>query len=202
MLEFKKFTGGIFETNGYLIKAPEGNILIDAPEGACNAFPGQKIDLLVLTHGHFDHIVDAARIKREHGCRIGCHPDTFPMIEDGKFFQRFGFQLEVEPVKADFSIVETKSTTLLGLDFQILEVPGHCPGSICLYQAASSLLFDGDVLFQGAVGRWDLPGGDKDLLLRGIRAKIFPLPPATRVVPGHGPETTVGIEAETNPWLQ
>ncbi|MEO6053523.1 MAG: MBL fold metallo-hydrolase [Chthoniobacterales bacterium] len=201
MLQFKKFTGGVFETNGYLIEAPEGNLLIDAPDGVASAFSGQSIAMLFLTHGHFDHIADAADVKQRHDCPIACHPETVPMIEDPEFFKRFGFQLEIKPVKADRLVEETESLNLLGLDFQVLYVPGHCPGSLCLFEKTSGILFGGDVLFEGAIGRWDLPGGDKDLLLQGIRSKILTLPPSTRVLSGHGPETTVGHEMETNPWL-
>ncbi|MEO8205093.1 MAG: MBL fold metallo-hydrolase [Chthoniobacterales bacterium] len=201
MLQFKQFTGGVFETNGYLIEAPEGNLLIDAPDGIASAFTGQSIDMLFLTHGHFDHIADAAKVKQRYDCRVACHAETVPMIEDPEFFRRYGFQLEIEPVKADLLIEESPSLNLLGLDFQVLYVPGHCPGSLCLYEPISQILFGGDVLFQGAIGRWDLPGGDKDLLLKGIRTKVLPLPAATRVLSGHGPETTVSQEAATNPWL-
>lgn len=202
MLKFKKFTGGICETNGYLIEAPEGNLLIDAPEGVSAAFSSDAINLLFLTHGHFDHILDAALVKMDHGARIACHPETVPMIEDPEFFRRFGFQFEIQPVKHDLLVEETSSIDLLGLNFQLLYVPGHCPGSLCLLETSSQTLFGGDVLFQGAIGRWDLPGGDKDLLLQGIRNKILTLPRSTRILAGHGPETTVGHEADTNPWLQ
>lgn len=201
MLKFKQFTGGVYETNGYLLQAPEGNILIDAPDGIADFIGKTPVNLLVLTHGHFDHITDAAKIKALHQCPVACHPETVPMIEERDFFQRFGFQLETEPVKADRLLEETASVNLLGLDFQVLYVPGHCPGSICLFEKKEGLLFGGDVLFCGGVGRWDLPGGDREILMTGIRKKILTLPASTRVFSGHGLETTVGHEAKTNPFL-
>jgi glyoxylase-like metal-dependent hydrolase (beta-lactamase superfamily II) len=87
-------------------------------------------------------------------------------------------------------------------NFAVLHVPGHCPGSICLLEKEAGVLFGGDVLFAGAVGRWDLPHGDQGLLLRGIRDKLMPLPDTTVVYPGHGEATTIGRERDTNPFCR
>ncbi len=86
-------------------------------------------------------------------------------------------------------------------DISILHVPGHSPGSICLYMASDNLLICGDVLFKGSIGRTDLFGGDYDLLIRGIKEKLMTLPRETEVWPGHGPSTTIGAEYDTNPFL-
>jgi glyoxylase-like metal-dependent hydrolase (beta-lactamase superfamily II) len=83
----------------------------------------------------------------------------------------------------------------------VLEVPGHCPGSLCFFALDERVLFGGDVLFAGGVGRWDLPGGDGELLFAGIREKVLPLGDDVRVLPGHGPATTIGVERRTNPYL-
>jgi glyoxylase-like metal-dependent hydrolase (beta-lactamase superfamily II) len=116
----------------------------------------------------------------------------------------FGLDLEVEPVSAGLLLQEGKRQALLGSTFDIFEVPGHCPGSLCFHNntGENSVLFGGDVLFAGGVGRWDLPGGDRDLLLHGIRSKLFPLSDTTIVYPGHGPSTSIGREKMTNPYLQ
>lgn len=195
------FTGGPVSTHAFLFSLPEGNLLIDAPEGAAAHFKNISIDLLVLTHGHFDHVMDAAKIVREQGCAIAMHPTTEALLADRGLFKRYGLEIEIEPVKASQHLVEGPSQILLGRNFDIYEVPGHCPGSICLYDPLSELLFGGDVLFAGGVGRWDLPGGDRDTLLDGIRKKLFSLPPSTRVLPGHGPETSIGVEALSNPYF-
>jgi glyoxylase-like metal-dependent hydrolase (beta-lactamase superfamily II) len=201
---YNSFCGGMFETNCYLVQAPHGYLLFDAPEGAGEWLEsrGVELKLLLLTHGHVDHIQDAARIKKRFNCEMGCHPDTAPMIADRDFFRKFGFQLEVEPAQPDFLITETAARDFLGLKMQVLEVPGHCPGSICFYSAPDELLIGGDVLFAGGVGRWDLPGGDGELLFSGIKKKLFPLGDNVTVLPGHGPPTTVGAERRTNPFLQ
>lgn len=196
------FTGGALETNSYLIECPEGNILVDAPEGAAEAFRNTPISLLVLTHGHFDHVWDAASVARLHGCPVAMHRITEEMLADRGLLKRFGLDLEVEPVEASRLLNEEKRVDFLGRAFDLYEVPGHCPGSICLHDITSERLYGGDVLFAGGVGRWDLPGGDKDLLLAGIRGKLLPLPSKTIVHPGHGPATSIGHEMKTNPYLQ
>lgn len=198
----KLFTGGDLETNSYLIPGPEGAILIDAPEGSALAFRDQKISLLVLTHGHFDHVWDAAQIARFHGCPVAMHQITEEMLADRGILRRLGIDLEVEPVEAAMKLSEGKGQILFGHIFDIYEVPGHCPGSICLHDTEGGILYGGDVLFAGGVGRWDLPGGDRDLLLSEIREKLLPLPPQTMVFPGHGPSTTIGRESLSNPYLQ
>ncbi len=195
------FTGGNLETNSYLIPCPEGNILVDAPEGAAEAFEQKMVSLLLLTHGHFDHVWDAAKLATRQKCPVVMHPVTQDIVNDRDLLRRIGLDLEVTPVTAT-SFLSEGLVTLLGKTFSIFEVPGHCPGSICLYDSQDGLLYGGDVLFAGGVGRWDLPGGDKDLLIQGIRSKLLPLPPETVVFPGHGPSTTIGHERISNPYLR
>ncbi len=202
VFEFKNYTGGAYETNCFLVEAPKGRILFDAAEGVDLHFGDEKTDLLVLTHGHWDHITDAAAIKKRHGCPVVCHADTVPMITEGDFFEKHGFPLRVEVVEPDRVVGEGKAQDFLGLRFDLLDVPGHCPGSLCFYAAEAGALIGGDVLFRGGIGRWDLPGGDGELLLQKIREKILPLPEATVVFPGHGPSTTIGEEKLSNPFLR
>ncbi|MGI8819491.1 MAG: MBL fold metallo-hydrolase [Chthoniobacterales bacterium] len=202
-MDYQTFCGGIFETNCYVLEAPEGAILFDAPDGACQWLETRGIAprLLLLTHGHFDHVPDVAKIQRRFGCQIGCHSDAVPMISDPEFFRRYGFQLEIEPAQPDFTIEEVREHSFLGLKFEVLDVPGHSPGSLCFHSREGKLLVGGDVLFAGGVGRWDLPGGDGELLFQGIRTKLFPLGDEVVVLPGHGPATTIGAERRTNPFV-
>src|SRR5690242_16190969 len=203
-MTYESFCGGIFETNCYLLEAPQGSILFDAPQGTCEWLRSLDLQpkLLLLTHGHVDHVQDLALIKREFGCQIGCHPLTAPMISDREFFRSFGFQLEIEPAKPDFFIEATPSRDFLGANFEVFEVPGHCPGSLCFFSRTDKLLIGGDVLFAGSIGRGDLPGGDIDLLIEGISQKLFPLGDDVTVLSGHGPPTTIGRERLTNPFLR
>src|SRR5690606_6112568 len=98
-MHVRSFTGGIFDTNCFLVECPGGNLLIDAPQDAADWLRKEQIrvDYLLLTHGHFDHIIDAAAIASAHKCPVAVHPDSAPMLSDRSFFQRFGFQLEVQP---------------------------------------------------------------------------------------------------------
>ncbi len=202
MLKFEEFTGGMLDTNAFLLRHDAGNVLIDAPEGADAHFAGEPIHALLLTHGHFDHVADAAAIQRRHGCPVYFHPDTLPMVTDPAFFRHWGFSLEVEPVAGGELLTARPAFPVSGFTFGVLEVPGHCPGSLCFHLPDEGVLFGGDVLFRGGIGRWDLPGGDHDLLITGIREKILPLPDATRIFPGHGPATTVGLERASNSWIR
>ena len=204
MLQIQTFIGGIFDTNAYLVRGPGGAILFDAPTGSAQWIRDleAKLDFLLITHGHVDHTDDAAKIKQIFGCQVAYHPDSLPLITDPNFFKRFGFFFEADPVAPDFLIEETPELILSGLAFRVLLVPGHCPGSLCFYSSTHQFLIGGDVLFAGGIGRTDLPGGDYNLLIQGIREKILVLPEATKVLPGHGPITTVGEERQNNPFLQ
>lgn len=203
-MKYKSFTGGVFETNCYALEAPEGWILFDAPEGACDWLvrEGIELRLLLLTHGHIDHIQDVAKIKRRFGCPVGVHADSALMISDRDYFRDFGFQLEVDPVQPDFLVEATAAREFLGMTLEVLEVPGHCPGSLCFFSRENELLIGGDVLFAGGVGRWDLPGGDGELLVAGIREKLYSLGDNVTVLPGHGPATTIGAERRSNPFVR
>jgi glyoxylase-like metal-dependent hydrolase (beta-lactamase superfamily II) len=114
----------------------------------------------------------------------------------------FGLPKKLRPVHATQLLDETTPPPSSWPQAQLLHVPGHCPGSLCLYLGHTGQLFGGDVLFAGGVGRWDLPGGSREILLDGIRKKILPLPESTIVYPGHGSSTTVGREKTSNPFLQ
>ena len=204
MVEFQTFIGGIFDTNGYVLHTPEGDLLIDAPTGSLEwaIEIGATPKFLLLTHGHVDHIDGAAKIKRHFGCQVVCHPETVPLITDPDFFKKYGVFIETEVVHPDILIEETSNTEFLGLNFEVLFVPGHCPGSLCFYLKEQSLVFAGDTLFANSIGRTDLPGGDFHLLLTGIKNKLFTLPDQTKVLSGHGPATSIGFEKATNPFLQ
>lgn len=200
MNQFKTFTGGVLDTNCFLYEAPDGNILFDAPQGADAAFAGTRVDLLLLTHGHFDHVADGAAIIRRHGCKVASHADTGPMVSDRGFFRQWGFELAIEPFLPDF-LIDEGPNQFLGEQFRVFLVPGHCPGSLCFFSPGEKVLVGGDVLFRGGVGRWDLPGGDRNVLFDGIRRKLLPLDDDVTVLPGHGPATTIGRERAENPFL-
>jgi glyoxylase-like metal-dependent hydrolase (beta-lactamase superfamily II) len=199
-----KFTGGVLETNAYFFEAPEGNILFDAPQGVCDWLEslGTKPHLLLLTHGHFDHVTDAAEVKERFGAKVAIHAEDKVMVTEADFFQRMGFALPVAPVVVDFEIEPGQGREFLGARFDVFHVPGHSPGSVCFLDSKNGVLVGGDVLFAGGIGRSDLPGGDGELLLSGIHEKLLPLPGNIIVLPGHGPSTTIEDERDSNPFLE
>ncbi len=198
------FTGGDLQTNAFLVEAPGGLVLFDAPEGVTDWLlsTGQTPCHLILTHGHYDHILDAARIVASFNCPVSCGREDIPMVEEPGFFRRWGVPIDVNPVKVSHPIEGGGILSLCGREFQVSHVPGHSPGSYCFYMVDLDLLVGGDVLFSGGVGRWDLPGGDGARLIEGIANHLLPLPDQTVVLPGHGPATSIGRERITNPFLQ
>lgn len=208
-----EFTGGQFQTNGYLLSLPGGSrILIDAPEGVANWLDSREygIDLLLLTHLHYDHVVDVAALKRAHDCPVLAHSNPDPDITlETILKQTISGSLEIEPFEIDRLLAGEIAVEIEpdGLNLGILHVPGHSPDSLCFgpfdHDALEGLpiLFGGDVLFRGGIGRTDFPHGDPDLLISGIREKVFALPDEIIVLPGHGPATTIGIEKRSNPFL-
>jgi len=201
---------GPLDTNGILLTdARQGEaILIDAPGGITDLIQqvlvkeNCRLRELWLTHGHFDHMQDAARLKREAGVRVRAHRDDQAFIETPEIQERFvGQKLGLEGVKVDAWLEHGEMLEALGRKFEVRHVPGHCRGSVLFYQPEGKVALVGDTLFAGGIGRTDFPGCSMEELQRSIREQIFTLPDDTIVVPGHGPHTRVGFEKETNRYV-
>ena len=201
---------GPIQTNAYLLTAPERGeaVLIDAPGGVWTAVSGilqrDRCTLreLWLTHGHWDHTQGGAEIVRETHAKVRAHRDDRALIETPAVMERFmGEQLNLEPLRVDHWVTQGERLDALGTAVEVRHVPGHCPGNVLFYFAALNAAFVGDALFNGSIGRTDLPGGDFDLLARSIRQQIYTLPADTVVFPGHGPKTTVADERSHNPYV-
>jgi|SRR5579862_2157047 len=202
------FEAGPVATNGYLVADKPGGkaLVIDAPQGVASLMVEQAsrwstpITHLVNTHGHWDHFLDNAELLRLTGAKFGIHHDSAPLLAIPQAAY-FGLELEVEPTKPDFFLEEDKPLDVGDLRFEILLCPGHCPGSVVLFERKERAAFVGDVLFAGSVGRTDLPGGSHQELMRSIHEKLLPLGDDVRAFSGHGPVTTIGVERRTNPFL-
>lgn len=201
---------GPIQTIGYLLTDSKlgAAVLIDAPGGILAkinpllAKAGCTLRELWLTHGHWDHMQEAAAVKRELGARVLAHHADQAMIETPEIMEEFmGARLGLEGVKVDTWIGQGDRIAALGREFEVRHVPGHCPGNVLFYAAAAGAAFVGDALFNRGVGRWDLPGGSLEILTRSIRQQIYTLPDETLVFPGHGPRTTVGEEKTGNPYV-
>jgi hydroxyacylglutathione hydrolase len=202
------FTAGPAETNGYLVADRPGGValVVDAPLGTAAAMVRQAaawqapIRVLVNTHGHWDHVLDNAALRRLAPLRFGIHADSAPLLTLPQT-RYIGLDLELEPSTPDFFLTDQAPLEVGGLRFEVLDCPGHCPGSVVLYERRAGVAFTGDVLFAGTVGRTDLPGGDAATLQASIRDKLLPLADAVCVYAGHGPATTIGAERRYNPFL-
>jgi glyoxylase-like metal-dependent hydrolase (beta-lactamase superfamily II) len=156
---------------------------------------------IVVTHAHIDHIASALDLKQITGAPILYNAADLPlaaMMDE----QAAWIGVETPTVKPpDHSPADLESVGIRGVEAQVIHTPGHTEGSLCLHLPSESLLLAGDTLFAGSVGRTDLPGGHYGKLIRSIRERLLPLPDATLVIPGHGPETTIGEERFSNPFL-
>jgi hydroxyacylglutathione hydrolase len=158
---------------------------------------------IVVTHAHFDHIAGALELKRFTGAPILYNQADLPLVAVLNQ-QPAWVGLRLPPAEAappDHSLEDNEAVRIGGLEAEVLLTPGHTPGSLCLHLPSEQLLLAGDTLFAGSVGRTDFPFGSTGALLGSIRERLLPLPSETVVVPGHGPETTIGREAATNPFL-
>jgi glyoxylase-like metal-dependent hydrolase (beta-lactamase superfamily II) len=160
---------------------------------------GLKIKYVINTHGHFDHTLANKEVVKATGAPLAIHSADASMLTQGGGARFFGIIGKASP-PADVILDEGQVLTLGQIELQVLHTPGHSPGSICLYSEDEGVLFDGDVLFNMGMGRYDLPGGSYSVLMESIQ-RLLALPDETTVYPGHGPATTIGRERRGNPFL-
>ncbi|WKK63375.1 MBL fold metallo-hydrolase [Corynebacterium sp. P8-C1] len=217
-MQIAGFTAGPFGTNTYVVinagggadteggTKPEAFVVDPGKDSAAHVRKtvedaGAELVAVVLTHGHIDHARDCA----EFGLPVYIHPDDEVML-DPKWGAPgdFGRIFEVDSMKqpGDLRYLEAGETmTFAGMDFRIVHAPGHSPGSSLLIAQEEDVVFAGDVLFAGSVGRTDLPLGDPAAMDRTLAGPVWDLVDALTVLPGHGPATTVAQERATNPYL-
>lgn len=194
-------TVGVFETNCYYVfPRNDGPLFIIDPGGEPEKlyaniaqFPAKQYAIL-LTHAHVDHISGAGVLAKKLGLdSIYVPPDDLPLYQS-----RENALLPFIPPAEQLPEAVWPPKYM---DFTIIRTPGHTRGGVCYYFESMNALFSGDTLFSGSIGRTDLPGGDFDAIMRSIREKLLILPENLRVFPGHGEETTIGIEKSFNPYL-
>ena len=208
-IKIKSLTLGLFATNAYLVAdtATSNAILIDPVDDApailsAAADEGWTIKLMIASHAHLDHVLASAEIKRQLQIPFLIHQDCQALLEEiplqGKFF---GLGQLPEAAIPDRLLTDNCIVELDAIRLESLYTPGHAPGHLSFYLAEHKILFSGDTLFAGSIGRTDLPGGDHDLLMQSIIERLMTLDDDARVLPGHMGATTIGRERLTNPFI-
>lgn len=211
MLYLKYFTFNPFQQNTYLVYDDKGEAFIIDPGNytaqenkELTTFISEnklKLTRLLLTHAHIDHILGNKFIFDTYGLLPEVHKDDLFFIDRmTQSGQMYGVHCEQSPAPKSF-IHQGDKIKLGEYTFECIFTPGHSPGSISFYNAQNKLLISGDVLFNGSIGRTDLPMGDHETLLKSVREKLFVLPNDVKVYSGHGPSTTIGHEKATNPFF-
>ena len=211
MLKVKAFTFSPIQENTYLLNNEKNDCIIIDP--GCY-FPEEKEELqsyintnnltpklLLNTHCHLDHIFGNKFIAETYGLTLHIHEKEKSILEMGPA-SGLMFDMPFDNYQGELIFLKEGEKMLLGEDeLEIIFAPGHSPGSICFYCKAQQFIIGGDVLFNGSIGRTDLPGGDYDTLVKSIKQQLFVLPGDVVVYSGHGPETTLGYEKKYNPFV-
>jgi glyoxylase-like metal-dependent hydrolase (beta-lactamase superfamily II) len=212
MFQIKTFTFNPVQENTYILYNENNECIIidpgcyfDSEKEELTAFiKNHKLEpqLLLNTHCHLDHVFGNKFIAEEFKLTLNTHLLEKEILEMAPA-SGLMFNLPFDNYQGEVIYLKEGDVISLGDDeLKVIHAPGHSPGSICFYCAKQNFLFGGDVLFQNSIGRTDLPYGDHDALIKNIKEKLFKLPPAVTVYPGHGPETTIESEIKGNPYLQ
>ncbi len=209
VLNVERHPVGPFQANAYLVweAAPGGAILVDAgaePARLLAELGRRELELAAIlqTHAHGDHIAALPEVVAATSAPVYLHPDARRMLESAEEnLSAFAGVPVIAPVPT-VPVADGDRLELLDRPVAVLHTPGHAPGSVCYHFVEDDLVFTGDALFQGSIGRTDFPGGSLDTLLTGIRDRLLSLPDETRVFPGHMGETTIGRERASNPFLR
>ena len=212
MIKVKTFAFNPFQENTYILSDETGEcVIIDA---GCWETREEKamVDYiesnnlkpvrLINTHGHVDHVCGTRFVSGKYGLKLELHADEIPMVERAvEMGKGFGFAIE-EPAVAEVFLNEQDTVVFGNSELKILHLPGHSKGSLAFYNEANQIVVTGDVLFRDSIGRSDLPGGNYDELIHSINQKLMKLGEDFKVLPGHGPATTLGFEQQNNCFLQ
>ena len=212
MAQIQSFTNNPYQENTYILYDESGDCAIIDPgmdtareqNVVVNFIRDNHLKpvLLLNTHCHIDHVLGNKFIFDQYGLKPKFHEGELPVLEAVvAYAPMMGIRYEVSPVP-DGYLPETGAIKFGNTELQLIFAPGHSPAHLCFYDKEANILVGGDVLFRGSIGRSDLPGGNFTQLIDNIEQKLFTLPDDCTVYPGHGPETTIGQERRSNPFLR
>ncbi len=210
MIDARMFTVGPVQENCYFVRLPGADraVIVDPGDEAerlleaLEALRITTVEAILLTHTHFDHVGAVAPVARATGAPVYCPELETQVLADINSYVRWPGFGPFESYDADETVGGGETLSLAGLEFEVSFVPGHSPGHVAYALREHQAIFSGDVLFQGSVGRVDLPGGDWPTLLASIDSLLQAYPAETTIYPGHMGLTTLGRERATNPFLQ
>jgi hydroxyacylglutathione hydrolase len=202
-MDVRCFTVGPLQENCWIVRREERALVVDpGDEGdrLVAAVDGLTVEAILLTHTHFDHVGAVAQMARHTGAPVYCPKLEVPVLQDINSYVFPGYG-PFEPYDPEETVEGGERLSLAGFDIDVLFTPGHSPGHVSYSIPDEQVLLDGDVLFRGSIGRFDLPGGSGETLLESIGMLLNTLPDDTRVLPGHMGATTLGHERVSNPFL-
>ncbi|UAC47238.1 MBL fold metallo-hydrolase [Bacillus aquiflavi] len=207
-MKWKQIPLGPLQTNCYVLVKENKCLIVDPGGEEEKLLSYMKSEQLIpkgifLTHAHFDHIGAVDKVREYFNIPVYIHEKEADWLVDPKLngSQLFPVGVLIQTKRADKLITKEETITIEEFSFQVFETPGHSPGSVSFYFATEGIVVSGDTLFNGSIGRTDLPGGNHEQLLNSIHEKLLTLSEKTLVLPGHGPITTIGTEMDVNPFL-
>ena len=211
MVQIESFIFNSFQVNTFLIWDESGNCLVIDPafyseeeKGLFDDYiiqKGLKLEGQLNTHCHVDHVLGVQHIQSKYQCPFRAHQDDAKLVKNAPIMGEI-FGLKVEPLSGIDQTIEDHEIIHFGNHMlESIHVPGHSPGSLAYYSKEGGFVITGDALFQGSIGRTDLPGGDYDTLIHSIKSRLLILPQETVVYAGHGSSSTIGFECSENPFL-
>ncbi len=208
MAEIVTLVVGPLDVNCYIVwrKGATEAFVIDPGGDAAeirSALDGRGLTAryIINTHGHFDHVGADAALKAASGANVAIHPMDADLLKDAHDLSAFFGQKTPRQSPPDMLLEDGMTLEAGGLELKVIHTPGHSRGGVCLYIEKDGLLFTGDTLFAGSVGRTDFEGGSMEELMASIKKKLLPLGDSVMIFPGHGPQSTIGDEKTENPFI-